>query len=681
MAVPLASFLAFSVQPLVGKLLLPVQGGTAPAWLGTMLYFQTTLLLGYGWALWLLRRPVRFQVAAMGGLALIAVTVSRLRWVLEGDWTGYWGILLTLALATLPAMVLLFSIGPLMHGWLRRRGQPVPYHLYAGSNAGGLAAVVLYPFTIERVIGLSDQMFIWHGLLFVTACLTAIAALCYLRVGLSVAAPNDAPETIPYSRTTAWLGLSALTCLGMLGATHHLAAEIGSNPTAWVGPFGVYLLSFLVTFSGWWQPRYTLACLGWLALSLTGFMLTKGVSGATVNGWAAFWLMSTTAAGSFFGNGLLYERRPKERFGFFYVALATGGIAGGLFASLGAPFFFLRPSEFLAVSCLLLILGLVRLLARRDVLTVAVAILIISAPVAGLVLQQTRDEAIGATRIRRFRNIYGYTMLKSVEDGLVLANETTTHGTQITTSRETRRHPTLYYTPSSGVGRVIAETQKANPAVTIGVIGLGAGTLAAYARPADTFDFWDIDPQSERIARDFFSFVSDSPGRIHIKQADGRKGLEASPTNYDVIVLDALSGDAMPAHLLTREALAIYFARLQKREGVLVVHSTNRYGTVFPIVGATAQALGWSSLEVTTHSETSDWDFVDTKYILAFRPAQLSQVLAWLPAEEDEGRLKRTVNLFDPRPPGETVVWTDDRHAALDALDLPGYLLGKPSSK
>jgi len=112
MAVPLASFLAFSVQPLVGKLLLPVQGGTAPAWLGTMLYFQTTLLLGYGWALWLLRRPVHFQVAAMGGLALIAVTVSRLRWVLEGDWTGYWGILLTLALATLPAMVLLFQHRP-----------------------------------------------------------------------------------------------------------------------------------------------------------------------------------------------------------------------------------------------------------------------------------------------------------------------------------------------------------------------------------------------------------------------------------------------------------------------------------------------------------------------------------------------------------------------------------------
>jgi hypothetical protein len=677
-AVPLGSFLSFSVQPLVGKLLLPAQGGAASTWLGTMLYFQSTLLLGYGWAVWLLHRRPRIQVASMCGLALAAIVCSRLRWVQESHWTGIGGILLTLALATLPAMVLLFSIGPLMHGWLRGRGQPVPFHLYAFSNAGSLAAVALYPFIIERATGLSEQMFLWHGFLWVLVFLVGAAGLCYLRTDAPDPVRDEIAEPIPFSRAATWLGLSALTCLGMLGATHHLAAEIGSNPVAWVGPFGVYLLSFLVTFSGWWRPRYTLACLGWLAVSLTGFMLTKGVSGATVNGWSAWWLMSLTAAGSFFGNGLIHESRPNERFGLFYLVLAAGGVVGGLFASLGAPIFFLRPSEFLAVSCVLLILGLARLIARRDVLTVAIVVLIATAPVCGLVWQQTRDEAAGTTRVRRFRNVYGYMLLRTQEGGLVLSNETTIHGTQITTNPEARRRPTLYYTESTAIGRVIAQQQKARPAISIAVVGLGAGTLAAYARPADTVDFWDIDPKAIRIARDFFTFVSDSPGQIHIKQADGRKGLEASATDYDVIVIDAYCGDGIPAHLITREAMATYFTRLEKRQGVLAIHATNRYSTIFPIVGATAQSLGWSSVKVSTHitktTETRDWDCTDTQYILVCRPTQIKQVISWMPLEEDDGRVTQILVPYDFLPPGEAVVWTDDRHAAIDSLDLRAYL-------
>jgi hypothetical protein len=681
-AVPVGAFLAFSVQPVVGKLLLPSQGGAASTWLGTMLYFQLTLLLGYGWATWLLQRAPRYQVSATAGLALVALVFTHLRSVQEGRWTGMDGILLTLALATLPAMVLLFSIGPLMHGWLRKGGQPVPYHLYAGSNAGGLAAVLLYPFTIEREIGLADQIFLWQGLLWVVVWLIGAAGLCFLRT-----APPPEPsrkaqeEQIPLGRMVTWLGLSALTCLGMLGATHHLAAEIGSNPVAWVGPFGVYLLSFLVTFSGWWQPRYTIACIGWLAVSLAGFMLAKGVSNATVNGWAAFWLVSLTAAGSFFGNGLIHGSRPNERFGFFYLILAAGGVIGGLFASFAAPIFFLRPSEFLAVSFLLLVLGLVRLLGRRDVLNVSIAILIVLAPVAGLVWQQTRDEAVGSTRVRRFRNIYGYLMLKSEENGLVLSNETTTHGTQITTNAETRRRPTLYYTESTGVGRVIEEAQRAQPSISIGVLGLGAGTIAAYARAPDNIDFWDIDPNAIRMARDYFTFIANSPGHVQVHEEDGRKGLERSRADYDVIVLDAYSGDGIPAHLLTREAMMMYFSKLEKRQGVLVVHATNRYSTLFPVVGTTANVLGWSSVKVATHiartAAARDWDCTDTEYILVCRPAQLKGLLAWFPAEEDDGRVSRTLTSYDPLPPGERMIWTDDRHAILDCLDLRRYLFGK----
>ncbi|HEY9249303.1 MAG TPA: fused MFS/spermidine synthase [Rariglobus sp.] len=680
-AVALAAFLSFSVQPLVGKLLLPVQGGAASTWLGTMVYFQIALLLGYGWAFWLLQRKPLLQVGATVGLGVLAMAASQLGWIQQTQWTGLGGVVLALAIGTLPAMVLLFSTGPLMHGWLRRQGQPVPYHLYAFSNAGSLLAVLLYPFTIERSVGLSMQMIFWQAFFWVFVGLVGIAGFLFMRDGALRPQEAGTTETITYSRAGCWLGLSMLSCVGMLGATHHLAAEIGSGPLAWVGPFGAFLFSFLVTFSGWWQPHYTLVSLGWLTVSLTGFMLTKGVSPATVDGWAAFWVLSLTAAGSVFCNGLLHESRPKHRFALFYLVIAAGGVAGGLFASLGAPLLFLRPSEFLAVSCLLLLVGLLHLVPRRDPVAVIVAVLIVISPVLGLVLTQTRAEADGMTQVRRFRNIYGYMMLKYEEGGVILSNETTTHGTQLTADAASRRHPTLYYTESSGVGRIIAELQKKNPTVDIGVIGLGAGTLAAYARPTDTVDFWDVDPKAIRIGRDFFTFINGSPGQVHLFEADGRKGLEHSSTPYDLIVIDAFSGDAVPPHLLTREALAIYFKRLGDRNGILAIHVTSRYGKPFPVIAATAHSMGLAALSVdTTIARTTpdkDWDCVSSQYILVCRPRDADQIAAWLPAEEDDGRVRRSVVRYDPLPAGQAIIWTDERHAALDALDLRRFLGGK----
>jgi len=679
-SVALAAFLSFSVQPLVGKLLLPVQGGSASTWLGTMVYFQLALLLGYSWAAWLLGRRPLVQVASTMGLGVIAMIGTRLSWVQESSWTGIGGIVLTLAVAALPAMMLLFSAGPLLHGWLRRRNQPVPYHLYAFSNAGSLLAVLIYPFTIERSVGLSDQISSWQALLALFIGLIGVAGFIFMRSTPPAPAADEVAETIPYGRIGSWLGLSILACVGMLGATHHLAAEIGSGPVAWVGPFGLYLASFLVIFSGVWRPQFTLVCLGWLAVSLAGFMLTKGVGSATVDGVRALWLLSLTASGSFFCNGLLHEARPQHRFAFFYLVLAAGGVLGGLFASLVAPVLFLRPSEFIFVSCILVLIGLVRLLDRRNPMAVTVAVVIVIAPVMGLVWTQTADQSAGMLQVRRFRNIYGCSMLKSDQNGLILSNETTTHGTQLVATPEARRRPTLYYTESSGVGRSIEQLQKTRPSIKMGVIGLGAGTLAAYARPADTVDFWDIDPKAIRIARDYFTFITDSPGTVHITQSDGRKGLETTKTDYDLIVVDAFSGDAIPPHLLTREALGVYFKRLESRQGILAIHATNRYNNIFPIIASTAHTLGWSALKVVTDisstTDTRDWDCVNTQYILLVPPNRIAAVASWLPAEEDDGRVKRTVTQYDPLPPGRSILWTDDRHATLDSLALGKYLHG-----
>ncbi len=320
--------------------------------------------------------------------------------------------------------------------------------------------MLLYPFTIERGIGLSNQMLLWQALLCVLAGLVGVAGFCFMRADDSVPPTTELAEPISPGQVVTWLGLSALTCAGMLGATHHITAEIGSSPIAWVGPFGAFLLSFLVIFSGAWQPRFTLACLGWLAVSLAGFMLAKGVLNTTVDGWAVFWLMSLSAAASFFGNGLLHEARPATRFTAYYLTIAAGGVLGGLFVSLIAPYIFLRPSEFLAISSLLLTLGLVRLLARREVLPTVVAILVVLAPIVGLSWKQTHDESANSSSMRRLRNIYGCMLLDYHDSAVILSNETTTHDSQMIADADARRHPTLYYSESSGVGRMIEEAQK-----------------------------------------------------------------------------------------------------------------------------------------------------------------------------------------------------------------------------
>lgn len=677
-SVSLSSFLSFTVQPLVGKLLLPIQGGTASTWLGVMLYFQIALLLGYSWAAWLLRRQPKVQVAAMALLGLAAMVTSRLDWIQETRGTGVGSILFTLTCASLPAMVLLFCTAPLMHGWLRGRERPVPYHLYAFSNAGSLIAVLLYPFTIERLIGLSDQIFYWHGLVWVMTGLVGASGFIFMVTASYTPKENSVRELIPFRRVVTWLGLSILSCIGMLGATYHLTAEIGSSPLTWVGPLGAFLMSFLIIFSGYWQPRFTRICLGWLAVSLTGFMLTKGIGPAPVEGWVVFWLFSLSAAGSFLCNGLIHENRPSQRFTFFYLVLALGGALGGLFVTIVAPILFLRPSEFIVVSSILLVLGLMPLVTRKDVLSTLIVLLVVLSPVMGLAFKQSRDESTGMLHIRRFRNLYGYKMLKYEENGLILSSETTTHGTQLTASPEARLHPTLYYTENSGVGRVITRTKELHPSINIGVVGLGAGTLASYLRRTDAMVFWDIDPNAIKIARDFFTFLRDSAGDIRILEEDGRKGLQSSNEDYDLLVIDAFCGDAIPLHLLTKEALSIYFRRVERRKGVVVIHGTNRYNSVFPVIGATANELGWRVISVVTEfehtTEAEDWDGVVNQYIIVSPPERTEEIVAWLPLSEDGGRVRRILTKYEPLPRGEAIIWTDDRHAAIDSLDLSRYL-------
>ena len=682
-AVPVAAFLAFAIQPMMGKRLLPIYGGTSGTWLGCMVYFQLALLLGYSWAAWLVRKPARFQMLATIVLAVIAVVTFHLPSDEIAEAASISRVVWRLAFATLPAMVLLFSTAPLLHGWLSRRGEEIPYYLYAISNAGSLLALVLYPFLIETNIGLDDQAMLWHGGLALVAVVLAVAG--YVVKQSAAAGDSVVPEPVEAltpSMVVLWLWLSALTCVGMLGATTHIAAEIGSNPVAWVGPFGVYLFSFMVTFSGRWRRWMTLTAIIFLAISLTAFMALKGFTGVTVNHYTAWWLIALTASGSFLGNGLLYSLRPTQRFERYYLVLAAGGVIGGLLSSTIIPYIFDRPIEFELASAALLATGLVWLIGRRDPGTVIILAAVMVVPVLGLGIYQAHRETVQFGNMRHYRDLYGHIIVKTDSRSVVLSGDTTTHGSQLTTDVATRRRPTLYFTESSGVGRVMERFHATRPQMTVGVIGLGAGTLAAYSRPGDVYDFWDIDPKAIRVAREHFTFVAEAAGKINLIRRDGRKALEESKTNYDVIVLDAFTGDGVPSHLLTREAMGIYMRHLTAKDGILLVHCSNRYSSFYPVVEATARSQNLSAIDVHTEikgdvtepGKERDWDPTTTEYIIITKPEQAKEVAAWFLDEEDNGRVKHVITTVTSPLVHSELIWSDDRNASIDVLNLGRFL-------
>ncbi len=680
-AVPLAAILAFSVQPLLARQLLPIYGGAEGVWPACVAYFQLALLLGYLWAAWLARQSPAFQTLATAALGLLAALTFHLPAARSVAPIGVTNILIRLSLTSLPALVLLFSASPLLHHGLQHRGEEVPYYLYAVANLGALAALWLYPFAIEPSVRASDQGFLWHGLLIVVAALLAVTS--YFLRGSPPLHPSPAPvapsaaESTP-SRTL-HLALPALTCIAVLGATGHFVGEIGSNSIAWVGPLGLYLLSFMIAFSGRWRRWMTLTSVVWLLVSLCAFMISKGFTAVTVDGPRALCTVSLLASACFLGHALLHETRPSRHAERFYITLAAGGLLGALLSAAVIPRIFPQRIELALAALAVLTLAIIRLVGRREFSVRAIVACILWIPLVGLGLHQSADEALGGQLLHR-RDLHGPLMLKTDDHSVVLSRDSTTHATQITFDAAARRHPTLYYTESSAVGRALQQLQQKRPRLTVGILGLNGGTLAAYARADDTFDFWDLDPQMHRVARESFSYLADSAGHTTLFERDGRDALAASRTDYDLIVVDAFvgSGDSLPEHLLTREALKIYLARLAARDGLLLVNVGARYTNFFPLLEATAHTLGRASLEVVTRiqksTDTLDWDPTRSDYTLITVPTRLAALRTWFPLEEDGGRVKRELTTVTGNYLRPQFVWHDDRHAPADIF-APGRLL------
>jgi SAM-dependent methyltransferase len=664
LTIVVSAFLLFQVQPVIAKIILPWFGGSAAVWTVCLLFFQMALLLGYLYAHALVRylKP-RTQMLVHAGLLLVSALALPI--YPNASWKPLGGADPTLRILGLLAVTvglpyfLLSTTGPLLQAWYARRFRgAMPYRLYALSNAGSMFALVSYPVLFEPVFTTHQQAGMWSAAYGVFVVLCAVTAI---RSGngaaAEIVADPEAAEKPPVKRYLIWLFLPAVASLLLLAITNHLSQNVAAIPFLWVLPLSIYLLTFILCFegSGWYRRNPYLQLLA-VALGSMAYALSVDSTGSVpIRVMVPLFAMGLFTC-CMVCHGELARLKPDPRYlTHFYLMIAAGGALGGLMVGLIAPHLFNAIYEMPLglVACAVLVVWVLRQDAElkwfqrwrqpaplvAGVLTVALAVFI---------SLQIRD-SVRASRVL-VRNFYG--ALKVRDNGpatqldatRTLTNGTINHGEQFLNPAR-RDSPTTYYGPETGVGLAIREKEKSG-AIRVGVIGLGTGTLAAYGRLGDYYRFYEINPLVLRLAHTEFSFLGDSKAKVDVAMGDARLSLEReSPENFDVLAVDAFSSDSIPVHLLTFEAIKLYFRHLRP-DGVLAVHVSNRYLDLAPVLAGETRATGKMARVVDTDDDDTQ-DVFGATWVLLTSPA------SGFHGEE----LKNSMEIGSPR----TVrLWTDD---------------------
>jgi hypothetical protein len=599
--------LLFLVQPLISKLILPWFGGSAAVWITCMLFFQTGLLVGYLYAHALTRFLPPYRQAVVHAVLLLA-SIAVLPILPNATWQPKpgedptWKVLAVLATAVGLPYALLSATSPLLQSWYAARSSGgLPYRYFALSNAGSMAALLLYPVAIEPFLKGHDQAWLWSIAYFFFALLCICAAAVASRtVPGRKATQTSESSKLPGSIICLWIALAACASTLLLTVTNLLTQNIAPMPLLWVLPLSIYLLSFILCFeSGRWYQRWVFLpalpfALWWLA-SHTETIETSAVKEVVPLICASLFVCCMTC------HGELARLKPRvEHLTSFYLSLSVGGALGGVFVALIAPHVFSAVYEFPLsyIACAVLILFVFwrdqehwwkwknKQVARGLWRLSAAATLLLAIYGSRQILDELRHS------VAKARNFYGALLVEDFQDDehkvRQLSHGTITHGVQILDANF-RHVPTTYYGQESGAGLTWRVLAKQGP-LNLGVVGLGAGTMAAYGRGGDRIRFYDLNPLVIGIARRYFTFLEDCPAHIDIVLGDARLSMAREPSQqFDMLVIDAFAGDAIPVHLLTREAFDIYWRHL-KPNGVLAVHISNQYLDLAPIVSLDAKA-------------------------------------------------------------------------------------------
>jgi hypothetical protein len=614
----LSAFLLFQMQPLIGRYILPWFGGGPAVWTSCLLFFQACLLAGYAYAHWLgSLQNLRLQAGVHIGLLLASIAFLPLHpnaaiWkpVSTADPSGR--ILLLLTVTVGGPYLLLSATAPLLQHWFTL-GQPQksPWRLYALSNLGSFLALLSYPFVFEPLLRLRTQGSIWSGLYVAFAALCGFAAWRTRSVRPAPVAASGELDSTPrptVGTVLFWLALSACGSTLLVATTNQISQDIAVSPFLWVATLGIYLLTFVLAFDSdrfYWRTPFAIAAGLFAPIACALPSVSIGLSLR----WQLVIYLIALFVTCMLCQGELARSRPAPRYlTTFYLTIAAGGAIGGVFVALVAPRIFTEFSEYqigLAAACLLGFLGWMRTgaLAQWTNRHLAVRLPLMALLIGGFtaIVATTTTGKLGA--VLSARNFYGILRVMAREDSngpfRELQHGRTRHGLEYLQAAR-KDWPTSYYGPHSGIAIALNALDKPNR--RIGVVGLGAGTLAAWGRAGDTFRFYEINPDVERIARTWFSFLSDSKAQTEVVLGDARLQLERElasgrSRDFDLIAVDAFSGDSIPMHLLTAECAAIYRQRLAPG-GVLALHISNRALDLDPVARGMASYLGWTAVQI-----------------------------------------------------------------------------------
>ena len=602
----LSSFLLFLVQPIIAKQILPWFGGSAAVWTTCLVFFQAVLLAGYGYADLTTRLGLRRQALLHVGLLVVSLAcvpiLAASGWKPQGDEEPVGRILLLLLVTIGLPYFLLSTTTPLLQAWYWQRFRTaVPYRLFALSNFASLLALIGFPVLFEPYFTLPQLGWGWSGLYAVLILLCGATAWRSMRaiVALPAAGEGNAPAAVPLTGAVqlAWMGLAALASVMLLAVSNHVTQNISSVPFLWVLPLALYLLTFILAFDHprWYLRTPLLVLLGvltpWMAWEISSLRLVVAVPLYFTGLFVACMVC----------HGELARLKPDPaHLTRFYLMISVGGAVGAVLVAIAAPL--LLPGYFeLGIALVLLAL----LLPYRLAGLARVAGFAVAALTLGLVVRGAMDYTTDMRVMER--DFYGVVRTRDRPEPVpyrAMYHGAIMHGGQLL-GESYRNTPADYFGPTSGYGRVFATLRELEPSRTrdIGVIGLGAGVIASYGRPGDTLVFYEISPRVVDIAKREFTFLKDTAAKTSLVMGDGRLSLEReAPKGYDVLGIDAFSGDSIPMHLITREAMALY-AKHIKPDGVIVFQATNRYVDLPPVIKRLAAELGFEAVLVSDYPE------------------------------------------------------------------------------
>lgn len=622
----LSAFLLFQLQPIVARFILPDFGGASSVWTICLVFFQVFLLLGYLYAYLLDRWLLPFRQALVhAGLVLLAMLVFLPLDIGVSQAAGQQSpqlhiVLLLLSSVGLP-YALISSSGPLFQNWFRSQypGKN-PYRLYALSNVGSMLGLLTYPFLIEPLLSLQQQAFLWSSG-FALYFLWTLACLWSLRqVNSSPDNESADVQELPVAEVIVWMCMAAVATILLLATTNKITMDVASVPFLWILPLTLYLLSFIICFDRptWYDRRL------WVPLLFPASVLALKALLMSANSSIYFQLVAYLGllfVGCMVCHGELYRLRPNPRMlTRYYLVISFGGALGGVFVALVAPNVFSDYFELhLSWVALFLLSGLCIFATtefKRRVLDLGAQICWTLWVVLFSIFLFVDTLTNRTYVIEQVRGFYGVLKVESrtlpedhpsgADRFQLMKNGSILHGTEFFKGDTPLFVPTAYYVANSGIGVAIKQQQARQSAdLDVGVVGMGVATISALCKTCQSVSFYEIDPNVVAFEKKWFSNLSNlrAEGVVaNVFVGDGRKLLESqwleqSQPLYDVLAVDAFSGDSIPVHLITREAFELYKKQLRPG-GVLAVHISNRHLDLTPVVASLASDLGMTAASV-----------------------------------------------------------------------------------